>query len=65
MGDTKQHSSPDRGTAMRLLERHAGLPVAEVTDVKRQRGEYRKAVEWLNHVSDEEYGAPQIPRADR
>ncbi len=48
MGDTKQHSSPDRGTAMRLLERHAGLPIAEVTDVKRQRGEYRKAIEWFS-----------------
>lgn len=46
MGDTKQHSSPDRGTAMRLLERHAGLPVVEVTQVRRQeRNEYRQAVE--------------------
>lgn len=46
MGDTRQHASPERGTALRLLERHAGLPVAEVTQVRRQEDKaYREAVE--------------------
>ncbi|WP_153558154.1 MobF family relaxase [Roseimaritima sediminicola] len=44
-GDTKQHSSPRRGEAMRLLETEAGINVARVQEVQRQKGRYKQAVE--------------------
>jgi conjugative relaxase-like TrwC/TraI family protein len=44
-GDTAQHHSVERGDIMRLLEKHAGLPVAEVQSIIRQTGEYKEAVE--------------------
>ena len=37
-GDTRQHSSPRRGEAMRLLERESGLNVARVEAIQRQKG---------------------------
>ncbi|NOG73580.1 MobF family relaxase [Roseicella sp. DB1501] len=44
-GDTRQHTAVERGDAMRLLERSAGLPVAEVQTILRQtKVEYRDAV---------------------
>ncbi|WP_419581514.1 ATP-dependent DNA helicase [Stieleria magnilauensis] len=43
-GDTRQHSSPRRGEAMRLLESEAGLNAAKVETIQRQRGLYRAAV---------------------
>jgi len=48
MGDEKQHSSVPRGDAFRLLQTQAGLKPAEVTDIRRQQGEYRRAVESLS-----------------
>jgi conjugative relaxase-like TrwC/TraI family protein len=47
-GDTKQHSSPRRGEAMRLLESEAGLNVARVQEVQRQKGRYKKSVELVS-----------------
>ncbi len=47
-GDTAQHNSVDRGDALRLLERHAGISVAEVTQILRQKDEYLKAVEAMS-----------------
>jgi ATP-dependent exoDNAse (exonuclease V) alpha subunit len=47
MGDAKQHASVERGSALRTLETLAGLPVAAVTDVRRQTGAYKAAVEAL------------------
>jgi conjugative relaxase-like TrwC/TraI family protein len=47
MGDSRQHSSIPRGDAFRLLQTHAGIIPAEVRDIRRQQGEYRKAVEAL------------------
>ena len=44
-GDTAQHHSIERGDIMRTLEKHAGLPVAQVQVIIRQEGEYKKAVE--------------------
>ena len=44
MGDSKQHRSPGRGAALRLLEQQAGLVAAEVKEIKRQSGAYRDAV---------------------
>lgn len=43
-GDWKQHASVERGTAMRLLEREAGIKPAVVSDIQRQTGGYREAV---------------------
>ena len=43
-GDTRQHSSPRRGEAMRLLEAEAGLNVARIEAIERQKGRYREAV---------------------
>lgn len=45
-GDTGQHSAVERGDALRILERHAGLVPAELTTIRRQRrAEYRRVVE--------------------
>ncbi len=43
-GDSRQHASPRRGEALRLLEREAGLNVARVETIQRQQGRYREAV---------------------
>jgi conjugative relaxase-like TrwC/TraI family protein len=44
-GDTAQHTSVERGDALRLLEKYAGLKPAELTEIRRQRHEqYRDAV---------------------
>lgn len=47
-GDTRQHSSPRRGEAMRLLETEAGLQAARINEVQRQQGRYRRAVELVS-----------------
>lgn len=44
-GDPKQHRSVARdGDLFHLLQRHAGLPVAELIDIRRQKGKYKEAV---------------------
>lgn len=58
-GDTKQHSSPRRGEAMRLLENEAGLKIARVQEVQRQKGRYKRAIELVslgNEVIDAKTG---------
>ncbi|QDV42513.1 Multifunctional conjugation protein TraI [Stieleria neptunia] len=47
-GDTRQHASPRRGEAMRLLEQEAGLSIARVEAIQRQKGKYRQAVETIS-----------------
>lgn len=47
-GDRKQHGSVERGAALRLLEEEAGLVPAEIRDIKRQSGDYKRAVEALS-----------------
>ncbi|MGH7171012.1 MAG: MobF family relaxase, partial [Gemmataceae bacterium] len=47
-GDRRQHRSVARGEPLRLLEEKAGLPVAEVTEILRQSGDYKKAVASLS-----------------
>jgi conjugative relaxase-like TrwC/TraI family protein len=47
LGDRRQHKSVARGDVLALLEDRAGLPVAEVSDIKRQSGDYKRAVELL------------------
>ena len=43
VGDRRQHRSVAAGEPLKLLEERAGLPVAEVTEIMRQSGDYRKA----------------------
>lgn len=43
-GDRKQHGSVERGATLRVLEEFAGLPVAELKDIRRQKGHYKQAV---------------------
>ncbi len=43
-GDKKQHASVERGATLRVLEEFAGLPVAELKDIRRQHGRYKEAV---------------------
>ncbi|MCE0496494.1 MAG: AAA family ATPase [Methylacidiphilales bacterium] len=44
-GDTRQHTSVERGDALRLLETYAGLKPAELTEIRRQKdAQYREAV---------------------
>ncbi len=48
-GDYRQHSAVARGDAFRLLESEAGLSVAELKTIRRQKGsDYRKAVEAIS-----------------
>lgn len=47
-GDSHQHGSISRGPALKLLETHAGLPVFSLTEIKRQSGAYRDAVQLLS-----------------
>lgn len=47
-GDTRQHASPGRGEAMRLLETEAGLNVARSEEIQRQKGRYRRAIELVS-----------------
>jgi conjugative relaxase-like TrwC/TraI family protein len=46
-GDTAQHAPVERGDALRLLESRLGLQSAELSQVIRQSGSYREAVELL------------------
>ncbi len=43
-GDIKQHAPVERGDAMGLIERRAGIRPAEVTEILRQSGVYKQAV---------------------
>jgi conjugative relaxase-like TrwC/TraI family protein len=47
-GDRRQHRGVARGEPLKLLEEKAGLPVAEVTEIIRQSGDYRQAVTMLS-----------------
>ena len=51
-GDTRQHSSPRRGEALRLLERDAGLSIARVEKIQRQKGQYQQAVTLISRGHD-------------
>jgi conjugative relaxase-like TrwC/TraI family protein len=54
MGDRRQHSSPSRGSPLRLLEEEAGVPSVEVSEILRQQGDYKKAVHLLSEGKTEE-----------
>ena len=48
LGDRRQHRSVSRGQPLKLLEEKAGLPVAEVTEIVRQKGDYQKIARALS-----------------
>lgn len=47
-GDRRQHGSVERGAALRLLEEEAGVRPAEIKEIMRQKGEYKRAVQALS-----------------
>ena len=52
-GDSKQHRAVERGTALRLLENRAGLRSARITEILRQRGSLKDAVQALAEGNSE------------
>lgn len=48
VGDTGQHQPVERGQGFRLLEEFGGMSVAIVSEVLRQKGEYKAAVELIS-----------------
>ncbi|MCX7392563.1 MAG: relaxase domain-containing protein [Planctomycetales bacterium] len=54
VGDRRQHRSVTAGEPLKLLEENAGLPVAEVTDILRQQGDYKKAARALSQGRSKE-----------
>lgn len=73
VGDKKQHRSVTAGEPLKLLEDKAGLRVAEVTEILRQQGDYKKAAQALSEGRTEEAWAEldklgwikQVPDAER
>ena len=54
VGDRRQHRSVTAGEPLKLLEEKAGLPIAEVTEILRQQGDYKKAAEALSEGRTQE-----------
>ena len=54
VGDRRQHRSVTAGEPLKLLEEKAGLQVAEVTEILRQQGDYKKAAQALSEGRTEE-----------
>jgi conjugative relaxase-like TrwC/TraI family protein len=54
VGDRRQHRSVTAGEPLKLLEERAGLRVAEVTEILRQQGDYKKAAQALSEGRTEE-----------
>lgn len=48
-GDSKQHAPVPRGSPFKVLQEFAGLPVSELRDIRRQKGEYKQAVEAIQN----------------
>lgn len=54
VGDRRQHRSVTAGEPLKLLQESAGLKVAEVTEILRQQGDYKKAAEALSEGRTED-----------
>ncbi len=54
VGDTGQHRSVTAGEPLKLLQENAGLPVAEVKEILRQQGDYKKAAKALSEGRGDE-----------
>jgi len=48
VGDRRQHRSVTAGEPLKLLEENAGLRVAQVTEILRQQGDYKKVAQALS-----------------
>lgn len=48
VGDRRQHRSVTAGEPLKLLEEKAGLRVAQVTEILRQKGDYKKVAQDLS-----------------
>lgn len=48
LGDARQHSSPRRGEALRLLQTEGNLNAARVDKIQRQKNQYKRAVELVS-----------------
>ena len=48
VGDRRQHRSVTAGEPLKLMEEKAGLRIAEVTEILRQEGDYKKAAKALS-----------------
>jgi conjugative relaxase-like TrwC/TraI family protein len=48
VGDRRQHRSVTAGEPLKLLEERAGIRAAEVTEILRQQGDYKKAAKALS-----------------
>ena len=46
VGDTGQHHAVERGQAFDLLQRFGGMQTASVDEIQRQKGDYKKLVEY-------------------
>lgn len=48
-GDTRQHSSVERGDALRIMKQYGGIKPAEVREIQRQKqADYKKAVSLIS-----------------
>jgi conjugative relaxase-like TrwC/TraI family protein len=73
VGDRRQHRSVTAGEPLKLLEDTAGLKVAEVTEILRQKGDYKKASKALSEGKVEDAfeeldklgWIKQVPNAER
>src|SRR5579863_4982342 len=54
VGDRRQHRSVAAGEPLKLLAERAGLPAAEVTEIMRQQGSYKKAAKALSEGQTEQ-----------
>lgn len=48
VGDRRQHKSVTAGEPLKLLEERAGMPVAQITDIMRQSGDYKNVAKALS-----------------
>jgi len=63
-GDTRQHTAVQRGDAMRILRRVAGIPIPSTNRIYRQKGKaYREAVEAIS-AGDISGGFKQLDNMD-
>ncbi|MBE2288948.1 MAG: relaxase domain-containing protein [Chitinophagaceae bacterium] len=61
-GDTRQHSSVERGDALRIIQQETGIKPITVSKVQRQKNaEYKEAVQWLSDGKTEK-GFKQLDR---
>jgi conjugative relaxase-like TrwC/TraI family protein len=61
-GDTAQHRAVERGDALRLLEQHANLQAAELTEIRRQKADAHKAVVADLRAGDLEHAFMKLDR---